>query len=212
MHSQGTNIIAENNAINMMTLLKENTATAHKQLEKTPCFKRLFASDYTISEYTQLLSFFYSYYAAIEALLFKDLPPEYHHTLQHRTKTHLLYQDLTTLNVDIDELPVCEILPSLSTFAKKMGALYVLEGSLLGGRVIGRHLTEHFGADTLLPLNFYSCYGTDLPIQWQGFSVFMGQCFNHQNNDVINEVVDSANATFATLQQWVESRLAQETD
>jgi heme oxygenase len=87
--------------------------------------------------------------------------------------------------------------------------LYVLEGSLLGGRVIGRHLKEHFGENIVLPLNFYRCYGADLIVQWQGFSLFMGECFNYQNDEVINEVIDSANVTFSSLQQWVESGLIQ---
>jgi heme oxygenase len=85
-----------------------------------------------------------------------------------------------------------------------MGVLYVLEGSLLGGRIIGQHLTAHFGEQILLPLNFYSCYGADLYPQWQSFSLYMGQCFNQQSSEIINEVIDSANATFATMQQWIE--------
>jgi heme oxygenase len=206
MHSHSTTIIADDNVINIMTLLKENTATAHKQLEKSSCFKRLFANDYSINEYAQLLSYFYGYYEAIEPILFNELPTEYYPNLQHRTKTHLLHQDLTSLNVNADALPVCEVIPSLITFAQKMGVLYVLEGSLLGGRVIGQHLTEHFDADALLPLNFYNGYGADLHLEWQKFSLFMGQCFNHQDKAITDEVIDSANATFATLQQWVESQ------
>jgi heme oxygenase len=189
-----------------MTLLKDNTANAHKQLEKSSCFKRLFASDYTTSEYARLLTYFYSFYNAIEPILFNDLSPVDHAHLQHRAKTHLLYQDLTAFNINVDKLPVCDVLPSLTTFAKKMGTLYVLEGSSLGGRVIGEHLKKHFSADAVLPLKFYTSYGADLHLEWQKFALFMGQCFNHQNDQIINEVVDSANATFIALQQWMESQ------
>jgi heme oxygenase len=209
MHSQSISVVADNAVINIMALLKDNTATAHKQLEKSFCFKRLFANDYTMNEYAQLLSYFYRYYAATESLLFADLPSEYQSYLQHRRKTHLLSHDLNCLNVNPDSLPECKTLPRLTTFAKKMGALYVLEGSLLGGRVIGRHLQAHFGENTVLPLNFYSCYGADLIVQWQGFSLFMGECFNHQNDELINDVIDSANMTFSSLQQWVDSGLIQ---
>jgi heme oxygenase len=206
MHPQSTNSIADNNLINIMTLLKDNTSVAHKQLEKSPCFKRLFANDYKTSEYADLLSYFYGYYAAIEPLLFNDLPTEHQSDLQHRTKTHLLQQDLALLNVNTDSLPLCKAIPNLTTFAQKMGVLYVLEGSLLGGRIIGQHLKEHFGADVALPLNFYSGYGADLHLEWQKFSQFMGQYFNHQEKAIIDEVINSANATFSALQQWVESQ------
>jgi len=210
MHSQSTPIIADNNAIGIMTLLKNHTAVAHKQLENVPFLKRLFASDYTTTEYTRLLSYFYSYFIAVEPLLFADLPHEYSPQLQHRTKTHLLRQDLVSLGVNVDSLPKSHLLPDLTTFAKKMGVLYVLEGSLLGGRIIGQHLKKHFGEDVCLPLNYYSCYGIDLHGQWQNFALFMGQCFDHQSDEIIHEVIDSANETFDSLQKWIEYRLAQE--
>lgn len=192
------------NVPNIMMRLKNDTGTAHKQLEKSACFKRLFADDYTISEYAQLLGFFYGYFSAIEPVLFVDLSQGYHSGLQYRTKTHLLRQDLTFLSTNADELSLCETLPELASFAQKMGSLYVLEGSLLGGRVIGRHLTSHFGTDIVSALNFYHCYGDNLDRQWRGFSAFMMHSFDNQNDEVINEVIGSANATFTTLQQWVE--------
>ncbi len=210
MHSQSSSIIAENNDINIMTLLKNNTAIAHKQLENVPFFKRLFASDYTTTEYKHLLSSFYRYFAAVEPILFADLPPESHPHLLHRIKTHLLRQDLVSLDVNVEALAMSHILPPLTTFAQKMGVLYVLEGSQLGGRIISQHLKNHFGARTALPINFYSCYGTDLHLQWQGFSLYMGESFNHQNDAVIHEVIDSANATFASLQKWIEYCEAQQ--
>jgi heme oxygenase (biliverdin-IX-beta and delta-forming) len=204
MDSQLAITTPNHSVINIMTLLKTNTSTAHKKLEKSSCFKRLFADDYTMDEYALLLSYFYSFYNAIEPMIFNDLPSESLSHLQHRTKSHLLHQDVNFLGVNTNELAICKVLPNISTFTNKMGVLYVLEGSLLGGRVIGQHLKKHFGEDTLLPLNFYSCYGADLQTEWQNFALFMGQCFNHQPDNVINDVVDSANATFTALQQWIE--------
>ena len=191
-------------APNIMMRLKNDTGIAHKQLEKSACFKRLFADDYQISEYAQLLGYFYGYFSAIEPVLFTDLPQEYHSGLQYRTKIDLLRQDLAFLSTNADALPFCETLPELTSFAQKMGALYVLEGSLLGGRVIGRHLTSHFGADIVSALNFYHCYGENLDRQWRGFAEFMMHYFDNQNDQVINEVIEAANAAFTTLQQWVE--------
>jgi len=205
MNTQLSSVIdTHENAPNIMMHLKNDTAAAHKNLEKSACFKRLFADDYTLSEYAQLLGFFYGYFSAIEPVLFADLPQQYHSDLQYRAKIQLLRQDLTFLDTNADELPLCETLPELTSSAQKMGALYVLEGSLLGGRVISRHLISHFGADIVSALNFYHCYGDNLDKQWRGFSAFMMHCFDKQNDKVINEVIDAANATFTTLQQWVE--------
>jgi hypothetical protein len=38
----------------------------------------------------------------------------------------------------------------------------------------------------------------------------MGESFNHQNDAVIHELIDSANATFANLQNWIEYCEAQQ--
>lgn len=194
----------DNNRPNIMVRLKNDTQAAHQHLEKDPCFKRLFAKDYRLNEYTQLLSYFYGYFSGIEPALFDDLPAELHSQLLYRRKTHLLQQDLNVLGVhNADSLPICSALPDLTTFAKKMGALYVLEGSLLGGRVIGRHLSQQLGDDVSSALNFYHCYGTDLETQWRGFAVLMTQCFDSQPEAEINAVLASATATFTTLGQWV---------
>ncbi len=194
--------------IPIMNRLKKDTTFAHKQLEKVPCFKRLFANDYNITEYARLISYFYGYFLAIEPILYTDLPSEHSGILYYRKKTHLLAQDLVHLNIDGKILPVCTNLPALNSFAEKMGALYVLEGSLLGGRVIGEHLTNHFGSEIISALSFYHCYGTNLIVEWRNFSTFMAQCFDGQDEQIRNTIVDSANATFSTLQQWVEHRSA----
>lgn len=202
---------ADNNHPNIMVRLKNDTQAAHQHLEKAPCFKRLFAKDYRLNEYTQLLSYFYGYFSGIEPLLFDNLPAELHSQLLYRRKTHLLQQDLNVLGINsAGNLPICEALPNLTTFAQKMGALYVLEGSLLGGRVIGRHLSQQLGDDVSSALNFYHCYGADLETQWRGFAVLMTQCFDSQPEAEINAVLASATATFATLGQWVAVCAAKE--
>jgi heme oxygenase len=188
----------------VMSQLKSKTTPAHKQLELTPCLKRLFAGDYTIDEYASLLSYFYSYFNAIEPLLFDDIPAQYQSQLAHRRKIEFLQKDLLFLNVDINQLTACNILPPLDSFAKKMGAMYVLEGSLLGGRIIGQHLKNHFDTDMSPALNFYSCYGANLDTEWRNFATLMVQCFDSDNQALTNEVIESANATFLALQQWLE--------
>ena len=191
--------------MNIMMQLKTHTTDNHKQLEKSRFFKRLFASDYSVAEYANLIAYFYSYFNAIEKQIFADLPIEYHSYLEYRHKTPLLYQDLIALGVNTQELTRCEILPVLPTFAKKMGAFYVLEGSLLGGRVIARHLKNQLGTTIENALNFYSCYGEDLNTQWQTFGLFMGECFDNSPNEISNEIIAAANATFNSLQCWLET-------
>jgi heme oxygenase len=188
---------------NIMARLKNETTSAHKQLEKVPCVQRLFASDYQLIEYSGLLSRFYGYFAAIEPLLFVGLPTEYSACLQYRTKTGLLKQDLAVLDIDASKLPLCTQLPELGAFSQKMGAFYVLEGSTLGGQVISRHLSGQLGDDIAQALHFYQSYGKNVHAEWQGFAMLMSRCFENPEDRAADEVVATANQTFASLQQWL---------
>lgn len=187
-----------------MARLKSETTVAHKQLEKTSSFKRLFAEDYQMSEYAQLLANFYGYFAAIEEILFADIPQQYVGSLHYRAKTALLKQDLAALGVDVESLPLCNDLPPLGSFAQKMGVFYVLEGSTLGGRVIKRHLSQHFAAEVVPALHFYTGYGDHLDLEWQRFIALMLRAFSHEDELTDNAVIEAANATFSGLQRWFE--------
>jgi heme oxygenase (biliverdin-IX-beta and delta-forming) len=194
----------------IMANLRQGTATAHKQLEKSLCFKRLFANDYQIEEYTVLLGYFYGFFAAIEPILFKDLPASYRDCVKYRQKTQLLRKDLEFFDKNTDDLTVCDTLPPMNNFAEKMGVLYVLEGSMLGGRMIGRHLSKHFQTDIQPALNFYHCYGENLDKEWQAFSAMMNRCFADAESTEHSEILAAANATFMGLQAWVERCMSAE--
>jgi heme oxygenase len=186
-----------------MMRLKNDTAKVHQQLEKSPCFKRLFASDYALAEYTDLLKGFYGYYAAIEPQLFNSLPVAYQGSLLHRKKIHLLQKDLHFLGCNTEDLAVCAVLPELLTFAQKLGAIYVLEGSTLGGRVIGRHLTRHFGEKITPALHFYNSYGANLDKEWHAFTALMLRYFDYQTELAKDAAAATARATFTSLEQWL---------
>lgn len=195
-----------------MARLKTGTNDAHRFLEKSSCFKRLFASDYQVVEYSKLLSYFYGYFQGMESILFADLPAHYRSVLAYRAKTHLLSEDLKAFAIDESGLPVCHDLPEMQSLAQKLGCLYVLEGSMLGGQVIARHLKGHFGEG--LPataLNFYQCYGANLMQEWQGFASFMNRYFETASEEDCVAAIHAANATFMALQTWVDKQAAAET-
>jgi heme oxygenase len=208
MQAQTLSSIASPKPSAIMLRLKNDTLDSHKQLEKTSSLKRIFCNDFSIEEYADLTAFFFGFFSSIEPLIYNNLPTESDCVLQHRRKTALLQQDLINLGLDeqaIACLPVCKDVPSLNSFAQRMGALYVLEGSTLGGRMISKHLKNHFG-DSILPvLNFYGCYGESSPVEWQNFSKFMSECFDNENTDTDKTVIDAAIETFSSLYQWLEA-------
>ena len=177
-----------------------------KQLERTNSFVRLFDPSYALHEYKHLLCRFYGFFAAVEPLLFDNLTAEQSAVLGHKVKADLLAKDLSVLGMDeaeLHNLPHCDELPALISFAQKMGVPYVLEGSTLGGRVISKHLKEHFGDTVLDKLNYYSCYGDNIGFEWKSFQAFMGSQFDDKA-DEIPAVIAAPNDTFLALHQWLD--------
>jgi heme oxygenase (biliverdin-IX-beta and delta-forming) len=204
--NQDTLIPLAANKSSIMALLKSETSTAHRQLERNRSLSRLFQSDYSISEYQELIGKFYGYFSAIEPLIFNDLKIENSQVLRHRSKTPSLANDLALLEVNGSTLTsrsCCENLPLLDSFARRMGALYVLEGSTLGGRIISKHLKEHFGEAIKDKLNYYQSYGDNLMSEWAAFQQFMTDHFDGKT-DEITEVVSAAIETFSCLDSWLQ--------
>lgn len=190
----------------VMTLLKAETTPAHKQLERTGSFVRLFEPDYSMQEYRELLCHFYGFFTVVEPLVFDDLSEQHKSVLSHKVKVGLLAKDLFVLGMDettLNNLPRCIELPPASSFAQKMGVLYVLEGSTLGGRIISKRLKDHFGLEVQDKLNYYSCYGENIGVEWKKFQTFMGSEFEDKENE-ITEVIAAANDTFLSLHKWLD--------
>jgi hypothetical protein len=88
--------------------------------------------------------------------------------LGERRKTAWLHQDLLALNFserEIEAIPVCVEIPELTSVARGIGCLYVLEGSTLGGAVIARQLERVLEIGTDQGARFYASYGARLPMR-----------------------------------------------
>lgn len=194
----------------IMSLLRAETQFAHKQLEQTKILARLFAPDFALAEYRDLLVRFYGFVAAIEPLIFDNLPTSHQPVLAHRLKADLLVQDLVALGMDVSavsHISRCDDLPQLDSFPHQMGALYVMEGSTLGGRVISKRLQERFGATVENKLNYYQAYGDNTGAEWKAFQTFMGKQFD-EHGDGMATVIAAANATFTALYHWLDQPAA----
>lgn len=119
------------------------------------------------------------------------------------TKAALLAADLRAAGLTEDEvaaLPRCRALPPLDTEARRYGALYVIEGSTLGGQVLHRRLTGRLHP---WPLAALVGYGRDTGPLW---SIFVA------NLELAGAVAgfgeaaaESAAVTFRTLIDWLRN-------
>ncbi|WP_156612581.1 biliverdin-producing heme oxygenase [Paramagnetospirillum marisnigri] len=132
---------------------------------------RLFAKDYRRDELITLFGCLLAIHEPLEAALAGT--PEAM-AIGYRSRTPLLVNGLATLGGQRGSSPPV-LVPTYSSSASRIGGLYVLEGSILGGQVIRRQLEAHFGNAIRDALDFYSPYGEDVGGQWIRFRTALAQ-------------------------------------
>jgi heme oxygenase len=104
-----------------------------------------------------------------------------------RRRSHLLRDDLARLNLDAVTL---QPPTSFGSSAEILGAVYVLEGSRLGGKILRKQVLHN------APMRFLGADGK--PGAWRGFLASLDSQLCDQ--DQIDLAVDSARGVFATYQ------------
>ncbi len=175
-------------------LLKEKTLNAHQRLEKKIILLLKQIEDK--QDYAWILQQFYSFYKPLEALISSFIDQSVLADYAQRRKSDALLQDIKTLEADI---PVSfaqkHNLPQINNHLTAMGALYVLEGSTLGGRIISGMVYKKLNLNT--GFNFFNSYGEQTPVMWQKFLMALNQKQLDKNESLL--VVDTAEETFNNL-------------
>ena len=147
----------------LLPLLKAHTAEAHARLERVVPLMR---DDLTLEAYRAHLLRLHAFYARVEPQLASAVeqlgldPAE-------RLKLPRLREDLAALGEAVLPPGAEGIDAPLGSFAGRVGALYVLEGSTLGGQLISRHLRRVL--PEAAPFRFLDPYGAQTGPQWRAF-------------------------------------------
>jgi heme oxygenase len=124
--------------------------------------------------------------------------------LEARRKAHLFAMDLLHFDVHPSKLARCAALPRLDAPARALGALYVIEGSTLGGAFLlaqaGRALgiAPGTGASGIAP------YGTGLRAMWVGYANAV-DAFVTAEPALEPEVIAGAVETFEKMVAWIRA-------
>ncbi|MDP9109101.1 MAG: biliverdin-producing heme oxygenase [Pseudomonadota bacterium] len=133
-------------------------------------------------------------------------------SIQHCARVPALRVDLRILNCDPvlwREAPASS-LPALPMFPFALGALYVFEGSVLGGQIIMATLRQRLHQSVDLPGNFFAGRGdTTLP-RWQHFRQMLDR-YGEQFPDRQAAVIAGAQRTFHALAAWFDDNKADQT-
>jgi heme oxygenase len=186
-----------------MAQLKTRTAHQHQATEETV---NLMRPDFTIDDYRKLLMRFYAFYKPFEAKVQAALhanPIELNHS--ERLNTPRLVEDLKTLGLSEDEINAidpADSFPDLDSKENIFGSLYVIEGSTLGGQVIGRHLKQAFDLDASNGAAFFLGYGAETGKMWRGYAETVTKFAETADRE---KIIAGANQTFEAIGKALSS-------
>lgn len=178
----------------ILQLLRRGTHHQHAALEQLEFNRALGAGTVSAEATARFLGKLYGFLLPYEAALEQraaEFGPSWE--IGQRRRAHLIRLDLPAA----DALPLCPQLPPLHTRAQLLGAMYVLEGSTLGGQLIARQLTQ-----AGIPLRrYFSGYGELTGPRWKTFCQLLAAEADETNQAAI---VASAALTFERLHAWIE--------
>lgn len=191
----------------ILSRIKQETQKYHDAIEQNILGKRLMGGIMTEAEYQLYLKKFYGYHAALEARFRGTTGWEkYGIAIQSREKLPLLYQDLIALGMTeqtIRELPVCDIMPTITTLVEAFGALYVMEGSTLGGQIQARQVQKTLGLTAHHGIAYFSSYGASVGAMWKEFCTAL-LAISLDYPTAQDTIIATASETFQTLHRWLD--------
>lgn len=176
--------------------LRAQTREAHEALERDLGWEQRIA---TLPGYRSLLARFHGFHAAAEPEIGRALGDDA--LFEPRRRLALLAADLRHLGLSERAIEALPRHPPLGIEgpAGALGALYVLEGSTLGGRVIGRRVAELHGFRADGGCAYYTAHGERAGAMWRAFCDRLEAAPASSSA----EVVAAANRTFEAMRLWL---------
>lgn len=180
-------------------VIKKETKIAHAETEKIliPQLKNIQSKD----DYARILQMFYGYFTPLQSRIEKFIDDRNLPDINERRKVAAIETDLFSLGVK-EKPDICTQLPAIHHPLQALGALYVIEGSTLGGAIIAKMLQNNTALQaTDAMLNFFKGYGEDTMQMWQAFKSFLENKI--ETDDDLAQVIVAANETFVKLKAWM---------
>ncbi len=182
--------------------LKTETRARHERTEALLFADKLMTGTLSRAEYEQLLGIHYGFHSALEQAIANQSTFFADYDRLTRLKTPWLVADLAQVQVSLPDRS-----PSLFvnwTGYELLGALYVAEGSMLGGQVIVRALRKT-PALTGLESRFFAGYGSETGLHWKAFCSYL---VSHANGHD-DEIIAAADRAFAFFEELSEQATEQ---
>lgn len=181
----------------LSTKLKEETKNNHQILEKA-LVSHLKAA-LTVQQYVNLLKLFYGYFGGLESLINNAIDTHSLPDSAERRKTKAIADDITGLGGTVPIKATGNALPRITNHLEALGALYVIEGSTLGGKIISKMMQKQLGL-TDKGLSFFSSYGDSTEAMWNSFKEALDSQAKNPEQEAV--VIAAANQTFLKFGEW----------
>jgi len=174
--------------------LRAATSEIHARLHLHAGFAAIQDGTIDLAAYRSLLVRLYGFHVSFEAAA--GIPND---------RSGWLEDDLAVVSMGghtLATVPRCAALPEFDKPARRLGAIYVIEGSTLGGRHLARNLDSLFGPIGSAGRRFFLGRGADTNTAWKAFLARM--TFSARAPADRRETVEAAVGTFGIFQEWMD--------
>jgi heme oxygenase len=189
--------------LSRLAKLRCETSNAHAAIEAVPVMSRLMAKDLSLTEYVTVLCHMHRFLARLEPMLGHLLSRHDAAIFIDGTRLAALADDLKWFSTS----PTAKQpkMPSLSSTLGALGALYVVEGATLGGRIIARHVGESLGVAPGAGGTYYGGINAEKArMRWISFSKALERPISHSIGcESDDDMLAGANETFACLARFL---------
>jgi heme oxygenase len=179
--------------------LKASTALAHQKLEKSVL--GLIQELQTSKDYGNLLGLFYSYFGGLESLIDVRTVEKYLPDYNERRKSLWLLEDLLHMKKQHPEICLQTDLPLIKNPYQALGALYVMEGSTLGGVYIIKMIQRKIPGNGK-GFHFFTGYGDRNALMWDRFKNALDHATT-RDEDILM-IISGAEMTFHSFYEWIK--------
>jgi heme oxygenase len=183
--------------------LKQYTQKNHLQLEKV-----MVNEIHKITSelgYVLFLKIFYGYFAGLEVNIAQFVDKNELSDYPKRRKTSLLSNDLISLGASLPSIATDEELPTINNLLQAFGALYVMEGSTLGGQYIANMIKEQLQWKELKAVSFFEGYGSETVGMWESFKTVLDE--HATTKEDLQTILKSSDETFVKFKSWFEKQV-----
>lgn len=174
------------------SILKEKTKEQHDETEAKLQSQKIFDKSYSLDDYKKLLTHNYKLISRYEPQIREHLKNYPELNLEERSKIEALKTDLSKLNID---MPAESPIQNLDNEAEAFGALYVIEGSTLGGNVIAKQLRKNQEFENI-EFNYFGVYGENTGFFWQEFKAIIDEKISE---DAYEDCINGAKKAYQLL-------------